>query len=834
MSEPKTSNPTRPRVWLTLQLLCLGDARGLEVTMASIEVAAAGLDWGLEIQLVPFTLSTQGLRQLVVAAAQDPRVSWWLGSAAGAAAALNAATDSAQGAWIWWLESGDRLTAAALQQWGQLVSQEPEAWLIAADGEHLDQRGRVRHRHGVLPVQKKLRQLVDGDLYCPGAISWRRSLAPYLPPLPEQLAFCYREAWLLTVLEHDRQRWITVEALWVQTHRNSDWQQAGRYRGRVLEWCRELHRRWGEVSLMPAQLYAVALAQGEVTVAAQSSGLAELEGVVEAVQPLLRGEAWRLLRQIWGLDGARRPWQEQVDQQLRAGGLLDLWSVQLLGNLLYPELQSLDERALWGPRRLVERLVSEAWWSRYRLLRQDGRLIGLLNQPLVGVPLIGLLHWLHQPELQERYPLPEQQEAFGAWWREQANQAMPQMRFDPDGCLQVEPWSEDEELTPEQRPFGVNLIGHAFEVFGIGEALRTTALALESAGVPFCVVNVPANNGAATSDRSLEAHTLEPGELGPYCFNLVHMAASSHGAWIAREGLAQQRGRTTIVAWPWETQTWPKAWECTIPLADIFWPYSTFVAKGLEPFSDPQKCPLQVMPIAVHIENPAQYRSVERRRSTRELLGLDAGAALVLFVFDVKSSLARKNPWGAIEAFQRAFPRDGNEKVQLVIKALRPASANQAWEELQKYAAMDSRLKVIEADLARGDLLSLMGACDVFLSLHRSEGFGLGIAEAGILGLQVVTSAWGGNIDFCKGEQFHLVPCVPVQIAPGEYVHGEGHWWGEPQLNTAAQQLLQAIRRPTRGASPEPALNNLSITDTGQRYLEALNIYVHARQPLNT
>ncbi|MFO7717887.1 MAG: DNA polymerase III subunit alpha, partial [Desulfohalobium sp.] len=93
--------------------------------------------------------------------------------------------------------------------------------------------------------------------------------------------------------------------------------------------------------------------------------------------------------------------------------------------------------------------------------------------------------------------------------------------------------------------------------------------------------------GAAASDRSLEAQTLAPGDLGPYRFNLVCLAAPSHGAWIAREGLALQRARTTIVAWPWETQTWPQAWECLIPLADAFWPSSTFTAKALEPFSDP-------------------------------------------------------------------------------------------------------------------------------------------------------------------------------------------------------------------------------------------------------
>jgi glycosyltransferase involved in cell wall biosynthesis len=231
---------------------------------------------------------------------------------------------------------------------------------------------------------------------------------------------------------------------------------------------------------------------------------------------------------------------------------------------------------------------------------------------------------------------------------------------------------------------------------------------------------------------------------------------------------------------------------------------------------------LQVMPMAVHIEQPEQYRTLDQRRITRERWGLDPGAALVLFVFDVKSSLERKNPWGAIQAFLQAFPPDSPTNVQLVIKALRPGSTNQQWDRLQQQAAQDPRLKVIEADLKRADLLALIGSCDVFLSLHRSEGFGRGIAEAGILGLQVVTSGWGGNVDFCLGERFHLVPCAATPIPTGAYAQAEGHIWGEPDLQMAAEQLRQVVGEATYATGANSTLHQLAISSTGKRYHKAL------------
>ncbi|MCP9802604.1 glycosyltransferase [Cyanobium sp. T1G-Tous] len=730
------------------------------------------------------------------------------------------------------MEAGDQLQPEALVQWADAARSNPEALLIAGDGEQMNHLGVVVRRHGALPASTRLRQLVQEQLYCPGALCLRRRLLQRSPlPLTPNLHGSYQDAWLVEVLEQHRDRIVVVPQRWVQTHQLSDWQADGRCRQRALELSAHLAQRWGESPAGLIHRYGLQLQLGEATVPQGSTALAELATALETARPLLGKQAWKQLQIGWGLNPSAAPWQERLEDSLRQGGLDRLWCVSLLRDLLHPELGALQLGSPWGPQlRLAERLLSPELWEQYRLLRQDEGLLQLLNQPIDQLPMVALLQWQRDPALQDRFPLPKALEKYRNWWGEHASSQLSHLPFNSHGEITAEPWQEQLFPSPEQRPFGVNLIGHAFEVFGIGEDVRMAALALESADVPYCVVNVPANNGAAASERSLEARTLPPGELGPYRFNLVCLAAPSHGAWIAREGLAQQRGRTTIVAWPWETQTWPKAWECMIPLADALWPSSTFTAKALEPFSDPLQKPLQVMPMAVHIEQPEQYREAARRRHTRERWGLDPEAKLVLFVFDVKSSLERKNPWGALEAFQQAFPKGNSDNVQLVIKALLPGSANQQWKRLQRQAAGDPRLRVIEADMKRGDLMALMGACDVFLSLHRSEGFGRGIAEAGVLGLQVVSSNWGGNVDFCQGESFHLVPCAATPILPGTYAQAEGHIWGEPDINMAAQLLLQAIGQSTRVTCPGSVLQNLSIKATGLRYREALNISDHIGQ----
>jgi hypothetical protein len=814
---------------LTVQILCFGDAPGLNQTLKSIHHCLGQLSEpiSIDLQLLPWRLTPAGLEQCLAACGQWGSVRWVnIGDCRSAAQCLNRGFPQAHTGWIWWLESGDLLQPPAVERWRELVQAHPRCLLVAAEGEHLGQHGEVLRRHRALPASSSLMQQAIAGFYCPGAWAWHRDLWAIQGPIDEQLQGAFGEAWLQSALKGCGHRCLVVPELWVQTHALSDWNAPRRCRQRALEISRIVSEEYGHAPGEFLHLYGLQLQRGDADISKDNDWLSTFQDALNEAAGFLPDNVIHSLEVGWGLNERVKPWQQQVDELLRKSGIGDLWSVSLLRNLLHPELGELELGNPWGPSlRLAKNLLRKELWGVYRLLRQDEQLINILNREVNGLPVVAILHWLQDSERQEQFDLETDSKRYLTWWQLHGGEIWTHIRLNGNGRIEAEPHDSNDDLQREQRPFGVNLIGHAFEVFGVGEDVRMAALALHCAEVPFCVVNVPSNNGSGATERSLESYALPPGETGPYSFNLVCLTALSHGGWIAREGLAQQKGRTTLVAWPWETQTWPTSWECMIPLADRFWPASTFTAKALKPFSHPAKRPLQVMPMAVHIDQPLHYRSAQQRTKTRERWGLEQQAALVLFVFDVKSSIARKNPWGAIEAFQRAFPQGSNENVQLVIKALRPSGTNREWEILRKQAAADPRLKVIEAELSRSDLLGLMGACDVFLSLHRSEGFGRGIAEAGILGLQVLCSSWGGNTDFCKGEPFHLVPCDRIEIEPGIYAHAEGHDWGEPDLEHAARQLKESIHRSTSTSLNNRYLNLLSIKATGERYKRALQMH---------
>lgn len=377
-------------------------------------------------------------------------------------------------------------------------------------------------------------------------------------------------------------------------------------------------------------------------------------------------------------------------------------------------------------------------------------------------------------------------------------------------------------ITPfAERPFGVNLIGHAFEAFGIGEDIRAAAQALAAAGVPCCVIHHPAANGAVCSDRSLEPLLCSDSSGGPYAFNLVCMTALIQARWHRQCGLNPLRERYTFSSWPWETQQWPKSWEPLLRLADELWPASSFTASALAGPAAAADVPLQLMPMAAEIGEPDRFCQPEARQAVRACHGLPLDAVLFGYGFDPSSTFGRKNPMAALEAFQLAFPlphlpatygRDCNHhslsaQVALLIKALPPHGFSSEWEWLRARAAEDSLIHVIAASLGRSDLLALYGCCDVFLSLHRSEGFGRGMAEALQLGVDVIATDFGGNTDFCAGPLCHPVRFRQVPIPRNAYPNATGHLWAEPDLEHAAE-LCRDVAAQRLALVADPSLQH--------------------------
>ena len=212
----------------------------------------------------------------------------------------------------------------------------------------------------------------------------------------------------------------------------------------------------------------------------------------------------------------------------------------------------------------------------------------------------------------------------------------------------------------------------------------------------------------------------------------------------------------------------------------------------------------------------------------RAELDLDEDCFIFLTTFDSFSFIERKNPLGVIEAFRLAFPL-GTENARLVLKTQNRFRVHdpyqiKMWRRIDTAVRQDPRIITINETLTYRDLLGLKRACDCYVSLHRSEGWGFGMIEAMQLGLPVIATAFSGNMDFCTPDTTDLVDFAMVGVREEEYIYGErGSHWAQPDIDQAAALMRAAVADPTatrtKGAAAAAHIKaNFSIETIGRRY----------------
>ncbi len=325
---------------------------------------------------------------------------------------------------------------------------------------------------------------------------------------------------------------------------------------------------------------------------------------------------------------------------------------------------------------------------------------------------------------------------------------------------------------------GALLVGYPKAELGMGEHVRLSAQSFMEADLPFGVYNFDHSVVARQEDDRYNTLITDKPE---YKANIFHINADQME--IARDVLGQDffDGRYNIGYWAWELSRFPDEWLPATELVDEIWAPSQFIQHSI---SEKARCPVVWMPLAVKAAPLNESLSVD--------FGVSDDDFVFMFYFDFASFATRKNPEASIEAFKRAF--DGREdNVRLVIKVMGNYVHRPEIERLKKRVSRDPRIVVIDKVLSHEEMALLVNRCDCFVSLHRSEGFGRGMAEAMIYGKPVIATNYSGNTDFMNHDNALLVDFTLVPVKKGCYVHWENQVWAEPNLEQAACHMRKAF-----------------------------------------
>lgn len=312
---------------------------------------------------------------------------------------------------------------------------------------------------------------------------------------------------------------------------------------------------------------------------------------------------------------------------------------------------------------------------------------------------------------------------------------------------------------------------------GIGEGGRLAGRALTALGYDVRSVDVSELLLGSDVPRD-DAPLLERGG-GTV---LLHFNPDHLPALLTLLGRKRLKGKRIIGYWAWELAAIPEHWIPALDEVDEIWAPSRFVADAVQARTSK---PVRVVPHPV-----AQDRTGFRRRDSSR----PEDTFIVLTMFSFASSFARKNPMAAVEAFRAAFGNAANK--QLIIKV---SDAHESPDEMEQLIAAIGdapNIRLEQRRLSDQERLDLIASADAFLSLHRSEGFGLVLAEAMLAGVPVVATDWSGNVDFMDDESAFLVPFRMVPAVDGRGTYGTGGTWAEPDIAVAAAHLASLAAAP--------------------------------------
>jgi glycosyltransferase involved in cell wall biosynthesis len=364
---------------------------------------------------------------------------------------------------------------------------------------------------------------------------------------------------------------------------------------------------------------------------------------------------------------------------------------------------------------------------------------------------------------------------------------------------------------------GANIAGYFTTESGVGEGARMLARSMECARIPRELYNFDKSGVLPRGDDTFRDFSAE----NPHPVNIVRVNADQVPLFSKEVGEEYFKDRYNIGFWAWELSEFPEQWNDRFAQFDEIWAPSTFCAEAIAANSP---VPVQRMP---HSINPAVEQPLRRSQ-----LALPEDRFLFLFVFDYMSFFERKNPLAVIRAFRDAFGGGGHAGVSLVIKSSNGGHFPEQVAHMREEAA-DLPIEFIDSRLARNEVRNLLRLCDCYVSLHRSEGFGLTMAEAMVFAKPVIATGYSGNTDYMNANNSLLVGHRLTEIEEDVGPYQRGQVWADPDLEQAARHMRFVLERRAEAEelgwrAHEYVRENLSPERIGARIRRRLELVLAA------
>lgn len=306
---------------------------------------------------------------------------------------------------------------------------------------------------------------------------------------------------------------------------------------------------------------------------------------------------------------------------------------------------------------------------------------------------------------------------------------------------------------------GVNVIGFLSHATGVAVAAHAMVNNLTATSVPVTSIDIESHR-----------HVIDR-----YPISIIHANADVTQDVIKREHIVKQHNKLLIGYWWWEMAEFPQRWSQAFSSLTEIWVGSTFVQQAISSVSP---IPVRLVPLPASLPHTHSISRLAMR--------LPSDKYIFLFVFDARSYVERKNPYAIIKAFKKAFPH--NNDAILVIKVSHAIEFQQEVRKL-KQALQEIGGILVDSMMTQEQVSTVISLADAYISLHRSEGFGLTMTEAMLHAKPVIATGYSGNMDYMTLQNSYPVDYQLIPLAQTVGPYQKGMMWAEPNIEHAAQLM---------------------------------------------